>query len=259
VAYTARRAGLPATARFAAVTGEHRMREFWDERAREDAFHFVDTREPYHQPDTERFWREGERDLDTLLGTLGLEVGPQDRVLDLGCGVGRLTRVLAARAAHVTAVDVSHEMLARAQELNEHLDNVEWVLGDGTSLTGVEDATHDLAISHVVFQHIPSAQIQLGYVREFARVLRPAGHAAFGLSTDPELHRPRPQQSRRGFFRAMAGRTPSGKDEPEWLGSFVPLDALGATATRAGLELERIEGAGTQYTYVRARRLPAGA
>jgi ubiquinone/menaquinone biosynthesis C-methylase UbiE len=151
-------------------------------------------------------------------------------------------------------------MLARAQEHNAGLANVEWVLGDGATLTGVEDASQDLVVSHVVLQHIPDPRIQLGYVAEFARVLRPGGLAAFGLSTDPELHRPRPakspQQSRRGFFRAMAGRTPSGKDEPEWLGSNVPLDALGAAATDAGLDLERIEGAGTQYTYVRARRSP---
>ena len=130
------------------------------------------------------------------------------------------------------------------------------MIGDGASLTGVEDASHDLVVSHVVFQHIPDARIQLGYVAEFARVLRPGGIAAFVLSTDPELHRPRPQQSRRGFFRAMAGRTPSGKDEPEWLGSWVPLDALGAAATDAGLALEQIEGSGTKHTYVRARRSP---
>src|SRR3712207_6761931 len=129
-----------------------RMRRFWDERAREDAFHFVDNREPYKAADEERFWREGERDLDTLLSTLDLEVGPEDRVLDLGCGVGRLTRVLAARAAHVTALDVSPAMLARAADLNPQLENVTWLLGDGESLAGVPDATIDAAVSHVVLQ-----------------------------------------------------------------------------------------------------------
>jgi SAM-dependent methyltransferase len=234
-----------------------RMRDFWDERAREDALHFVDSREPYRHADTARFWREGERDLDTLLGTLGLAVAPSDHVLDVGCGVGRLTRVLARRAAHVTALDVSPEMLALAQEHNEALENVEWVLGDGETLTGVEDASMDAVVSHVVLQHIPSAKVQLGYVTEFARVLRPGGWAAFGLSTDPRVHEPAThevERSRRGFFRALVGQTPAGKDEPEWLGAFVPLDALGATAVQAGLELEQIEGSNTQFTLVRARR-----
>ena len=232
------------------------MREFWDERAREDAYHFVDTRQPYRQTDRARFWRDGERDLDTLLGTLGLEVQPGDRVLDLGCGIGRLTRVLAARAAHVTAVDVSAQMLELAAEHHAELDNVEWVLGDGETLAGIEDDSLDAVVSHVVLQHIPSAKVQLGYVAEFGRVLRPGGWAAFGVSTDPRVHERPPadrQASRRGFLKALVGQTPSGKDRAEWLGAFVPLDALGATAVQAGLELEHIEGPNTQFTLVRAR------
>ena len=238
------------------MTDTARMRRFWDERAREDAFHFVDSREPYRAADEERFWREGERDLDTLLGTLGISVRQDDHVLDLGCGIGRLTRVLAGRAAHVTAIDVSPRMLAKAAELNPQLTNVTWVLGDGDSLGGIADESLDGVVSHVVLQHIPSAKVQLGYVQEFGRVLKPGGWAAFGLSTDPRVHEPRPA-SRRDLFRAMAGKRPAGTDEPEWLGAAVPLDALGASAHVAGLELEQIEGANTQFTLVRATRTRA--
>jgi SAM-dependent methyltransferase len=231
------------------------MREFWDKRANEDPFHFVDQREPYRHADEERFWRAGERDLDALLGELGLEVGPGDRVMDVGCGIGRLTRVLARRAAHVTAVDVSPEMLARAQELNPGLDNVEWVLGDGVTLAGIEFGSHDAVVCHQVLEHIPSTRVQLGYVAEFARVLRPGGWAAFDLATAPARERQGPEtHSRRGFLQALVGRTPSGRDDPEWKGTHVKLDHLGATATMCGLTLERIEGAGTPRTRVRGIR-----
>jgi ubiquinone/menaquinone biosynthesis C-methylase UbiE len=231
------------------------MREFWDKRAREDPFYFVDDREPYHHADEERFWRAGERELDALLRRLGLAVEPGSRVMDVGCGIGRLTRVLARRAAHVTAVDISPEMLARAQELNPGLDNVEWVLGEGDSLAGIERGSHDAVVCHEVLQHIPMVRVQLGYVAEFARVLRPGGWAAFDLATAPARGRQGPEtHSRRGFLQAIVGRTPSGRDKPEWRGTFVPLDGLGATAMTVGLTLERIEGGGTPRTLVRGIR-----
>ena len=234
------------------------MRRFWDARAREDAFHFVDDREPYKAADHERFWTEGERDLDTFLGLAGVSVRREDTVLDLGCGIGRLSRALAKRAAHVVALDISPEMLRRAQELNDHLGNVTWLLGDGETLTGIEDASLDGAVSHVVFQHIPDPEVTLGYVGELGRVLRPGGWAAFGVSTDPKIHEPRHgPTSRRELLKTLAGREPRGMKAPEWLGAPIPLDALGAAAAAAGLTLESIEGSGTQFTVVRAVRPPA--
>src|SRR4051794_8943806 len=100
------------------------MEEFWDERAREDAWYFVDNTGRYRDADQERFWRVGEAELDAVLGAVGAEPRPTDIVLDLGCGIGRLTRALAGRVAHVHALDVSAEMLERARKLNHGLDNV---------------------------------------------------------------------------------------------------------------------------------------
>src|SRR5689334_21528538 len=107
------------------------MQRFWDERARENAFFFVDDRLDYRDTDVERFWRDGQADLSELLRVVGAEIAPSDVVLDIGCGVGRLTRAAAAQARHVIGLDVSAEMLARARELNAHLENVEFRHGDG--------------------------------------------------------------------------------------------------------------------------------
>ena len=79
------------------------MGRFWDERAREDAFYFVDNTGTYRDADVERFWMEGRRNLETVLAAVGAEVQPGDVVLDIGCGLGRLTRVLAETASHVVA------------------------------------------------------------------------------------------------------------------------------------------------------------
>src|SRR3954470_6961042 len=196
------------------------MQEFWDERAREDAFFFVDNRIKYKDPaEEQRFWEMGREDLDRLLGAVDVALQPDWLVVEIGCGVGRLTRVIAERAGSVRALDVSAEMLAIARAKNAHLENVTWIEGNGTTLAGIEDASADLVLSHVVFQHIPDPAITLGYVTEIGRVLRPGGWAAFQVSNDPTVHRR--GTSLRGRLAARAGRAPRGMDHPNWHGSAV--------------------------------------
>jgi SAM-dependent methyltransferase len=244
-----------------AETKAGRMRRFWDRRAREDAFYFVDNRLDYGRPELERFWNQGELDLEALLSRLDVAIRSSDRVVEIGCGVGRLTRPLSARASHVLALDVSAEMLTRARRHNPQLTNVTWIHGDGISLAGIDDSSVDACVSHVVFQHIPDPEIVLGYVREMGRVLRGGGWAAFQVSNDPNIHLPTTYGSRpgrvRGFLRGRLGRGPKGQDDPAWLGSAVDLDELTAAAEGTGMAIERVEGAGTQFCLIRARRLLA--
>jgi SAM-dependent methyltransferase len=229
------------------------MERYWDARAREDAFYFVDSRLAYRSPDEAAFWEGGEQALDRLLGALGAELPADGAVVDIGCGVGRLTRPLAQRVRKVVALDVSSEMLTRAQDLNSELDNVEWVHGDGQTLAPLADASVDACISHVVFRHIPDPAITLGYVREMGRVLRPGGFTAFELSNDPTPHRGggRPLSGR---LASLVGRAPRGQADPAWLGSYVDRGDLERTAAEAGLVLERIHGEGSEFCAVLLRR-----
>lgn len=233
---------------------EQEMRRFWDERARENALYFVDSRLDYNRPDEDRFWAEGGRDLGQLLSLLGVTIPEGAHVVDIGCGVGRLSRAARERAAHVTGIDVSPEMVERARRLNAHLDGLSFVEGDGRGLTGIPDASADACISHVVFQHIPDPRITLGYVTEMGRVLRPGGWAAFQVSNDPAIHRAA-RTGRLAALRRLLGREPRGRDDPSWLGSAVDLGELRATARAAGLDVERITGEGTQFCCVLVRRL----
>jgi SAM-dependent methyltransferase len=228
------------------------MARFWDARAREDAFFFVDNEQAYRAADLERFWAEGERQLDHVLGILDAELQPSDTVVDIGCGVGRLTRVLAARAAYVHAIDVSAEMLDRARRLNSHLANVTWHHGDGTSLRPIPDSAAEAVVSHVVFQHIPDPQVTYGYIREMGRVLRPGGWAVFQVSNDPAIHSGRYRPPSR--LKVLLGRAPRGQRAPQWLGSAVDLGELRAAAGDGGLAVQRVVGEGTQFCFVRLAR-----
>jgi SAM-dependent methyltransferase len=235
------------------------MGSFWDERADEDAFFFVDSRQGYRHPDLESFWAEGKRDLDLLLSALGAEIQPNDRVVEIGCGVGRLTRVISERAASVRALDVSARMLELAKEHNAQLKNVEWLHGGGATLDGIESESADACVSHVVFQHIPDPEVTLSYVREIGRVLLPGGWAAFQISNDPQLHESKSVSYRvRQAWRAALGRGPRGQQDPRWRGSMIRLDALRAAADDGSMDIERVVGEGTQYCIVLTRRRANG-
>jgi SAM-dependent methyltransferase len=225
---------------------------YWDERARENALYFVDNEIGYDDPDTDAFWRRGEQVVERMLGMVDLTIAPEETVVDIGCGVGRLTRSLAARAGQVYGLDVSREMLELAQRHNADLDNVRWLHGDGAGLAGVGDSSVDGCFSHVVFQHIPEPEITLDYVREMGRVLRPGGWALFQVSTDPSVHR-KPRRLRERA-RSLLGRDDAADDDRAWWGSAVDMHALRAAADEGGLEIEQTFDEGSQYTTVFARR-----
>lgn len=228
------------------------MQRFWDDRARENALYFVDNNLDYDQPDRGAFWSRGEGVLDQMLDTVGLTIASSAEVLDIGCGVGRLTAALARRSRLVYGLDVSSEMLALARSYNAELPNVEWLQGDGHGLDNLADGSVDGCFSHVVFQHVPEPEITLGYVREIGRVLRPGGWALFQVSTDPRVHRP--QQERRTRLRGLLRADRRYRQERAWWGSAVEVPALRAAATEGGLVIERLVGEGSQYTTVLARR-----
>lgn len=229
------------------------MRRFWNARARENPWYFINNTLDYSEPDLERFWESGERDLDVILGQQDVAIAPGDRVVEIGCGAGRMTRAIARRAARVYALDVAPKMLEIAHAQNPELENVEWLLGDGDSLRGVPDRGADACISFVVLQHIPDPRVTLDYVREMGRVLRPGGWSVFQISNAPEVHRPR-RRGPRTRWAALRGRVPKGQADPAWLGSWIALDDLRAAAADGGLDLERIEGENTQFCMVLARK-----
>jgi SAM-dependent methyltransferase len=103
----------------AGATPRSQTGEFWEQRAREDPYYFVDNRGRHREPDLERFWQQGEVDLDRLLGLLGARIETSDHVLEIGCGVGRLTRVLAARADQISNDPRVHVPPARTGRMRD--------------------------------------------------------------------------------------------------------------------------------------------
>lgn len=93
------------------------------------------------------------------------------RVLDVACGEGYGTALLAREAAHVTGVDVAEAAIAHARAAYGGLANAEFLQGSCERLP-LGDASVDLAVSFETLEHI---EAQEAFVGELARVLRPGG------------------------------------------------------------------------------------
>ncbi len=109
--------------------------------------------------------------LQLLLEMAG--VGPADTVLDVACGPGIVACAFAARARHVTGIDLTPAMIDRAKELQQArgLANMSWRLGTVLPLP-YPDASFSVVVTRYTFHHFIDPQAVLA---EMVRVCRPGG------------------------------------------------------------------------------------
>jgi ubiquinone/menaquinone biosynthesis C-methylase UbiE len=133
--------------------------------------------------DSDEFFATGTAEAEAFMrraGELGLPK-ERGRALDFGCGLGRMTRALAAHFEECVGVDISEEMIRGARDANAGAENVSFVVNRADDLSQFPDAAFDLVYSTLVLQHVPDRGAIESYVGEFCRVLRPGGLAVFGL------------------------------------------------------------------------------
>ncbi len=94
-------------------------------------------------------------------------------VLDIGCGIGLIDRLLTSRFKSITGVDVEDGVIEKARAFNPGVD---YRLYDGRNLP-FDDNTFDLAFAVNVMHHVPTAEWQ-NFVNELHRVVKPGGLAA---------------------------------------------------------------------------------
>jgi SAM-dependent methyltransferase len=130
----------------------------------------------------QEFFATGRADIERFMTTLSRVApqAPRTRVLDFGCGVGRITRALADHFSQVVAVDVSPSMIDQARTLNADRPGCTFVLNRARHLRRFADASFDVVYCRLVLQHIQPALVRR-YISELVRVVAPGGVLMFQL------------------------------------------------------------------------------
>lgn len=158
-----------------------RMREEWDQRAREHARRYINDQE-FAGFD---FLLSGCRDVFEILVPLNKVLRHDMHMVEIGCGIGRMLPFFSMLFEKVHGIDVAPGMVEQGRELWAHVPNIEIHLGDGRTLSVLPDQSCDLVLSFQVLQHVPDREVVRDYVRDSFRVLRPGGIGKFMVKIAP--------------------------------------------------------------------------
>lgn len=156
------------------------LRHDWEAMAGSDPMWAVATaperrRRDAHPWTPEEFYAAGGQETERFLAAWGAPLHGDATLLEVGCGLGRMTATLRRHVGRVYAVDFSTTMLDGARAALGS-DGIAWVRSTGVAFPDVPDASCDVAFSYICFQHMAPWMIRAN-LREVARCLRPGGRA----------------------------------------------------------------------------------
>ncbi|WP_262176761.1 class I SAM-dependent methyltransferase [Haloarcula laminariae] len=195
--------------------------------------HFSKTRE-YAWPEVESFVADA-----PTCGT----------ALDIGCGNGRHSALLADVADRVVGLDASRALLSAAAERVG--DRTALALGDAARLPLADD-TVDLAVYVATLHHLPSAADRGASLDELARVLSPGGRALVSVWSTAHDRFDTSEDAETGFDTTVDWTLPGGETVPRFYHIYAPAEFRRAL-DRSGLATVSFEiSSGNCYAVVRS-------
>lgn len=164
-------------------------KETWNALSKEDAMFYILTNKDKRGGawNLHEFLDTGQNQwqrFKNLLSHYGLErvySSKKGIAVDIGCGMGRVTLAMCKDFEQVIGVDVSEDMIEKANVNMSTLrvKNCEFLVNNGADLFGIPDQSVDFCFSYLTLQHCPSRKQVLYYISEFSRVLKVDGVALF--------------------------------------------------------------------------------
>jgi SAM-dependent methyltransferase len=215
-----------------------RMQREWNERAREDAHFYVAFGR--RDQDNEEFFETAKEMVTAFEYELRRLPANSNRrawrALEIGCGPGRLMKPMSRHFGEIHGVDVSDEMIARARANLRGIPHAHPHHTTGADLAPFADESFDFVYSYAVFQHIPSREVVMQYLREARRVLKVGG-----------------------LLRAQInGLDATAARYDTWSGVRIGADEVAGFALENDMQLLALEGARTQYMWTSMRKRAHG-
>jgi len=156
------------------------LKQIWNDYVKQSGDGIYTNNYIHKSESKEAHYREGYWDFSyyILNPVLKLGISPGSTVLEIGCGLGRLVIPASYYFSQCFGMDISEEVISKAQERVDKLkrSNIKLLPCDGQNIP-LEDKSVNLVYSFLVFMHIPSKKMVSHYIKEIYRVLKPEGIA----------------------------------------------------------------------------------
>jgi ubiquinone/menaquinone biosynthesis C-methylase UbiE len=118
------------------------------------------------------------KDVMELIEANGISM-KYEQAVDFGCGVGRLTQAMSSYFGKVFGIDISQQMINKANDLNKS-ENCSFCVVDNPNFQSIDDSQIDFIYSNITLQHIrPNSVFE--YLDEFKRILKNGGLLVFQM------------------------------------------------------------------------------
>lgn len=211
-----------------------RLRAVYDE----ISDHFSETR-AYPWPEIEEFLDAVAADDEASLG------------LDIGCGNGRHTELLAGTVETAVGLDASRGLLGEARtKMAEDGWTGQLVQGDAAALP-LESGVVDVAVYVATLHHLPDRETRVESLTELSRVLAADGHALVSAWSTTHDRFDAGPDAETGFETTIDWTLPGGETVPRFYYIYAPAE-FERDLEKSGLSVEDVYvSSGNCYAHVR--------